>query len=178
MNSFIYFLFFCFAFLWGNVSQANELDSDSIELNYGNWKTICVKAPEDSKRIWKCQAVHTVYTEDKQQIMVMVVDYDSDKRKYTANIVAPLGTLLSEGYQMTLNKRVLFTKLSVKTCTGQGCLVELSLSNDLLKTFRAASSEGLLKTKWFNESPLEIKFSLKGFSLSVKETESRNNLLK
>ena len=168
----VLFLFISFS----NSEEANNTTSKQFE----DWQLIC-KEVEKKER---CEVSQLITIEENKlqfKIMYQILKDEKTKKKFDAfTIITPLGVNLTEKAAILFPDTEEQINLSFVKCEVFGCILTLNNFDqnskevfDFLKKKLLSSEQFTLGFGVFNEKPVLISSSLKGFKNSVKQLREK-----
>lgn len=132
-----------------------------VKAQYGDWQMSCDTPPGASAE--QCAIIQNVTAEDQQNVgLSVIVLKTADGKARLLRVLAPLGVLLPNGLGLNVDGtdmgRVAFVR-----CLPNGCVAEVILDDDLIKTLSDGSNAIFVVFKTPEEG-IGIPVSLKGFS--------------
>lgn len=132
-----------------------------VKAQYGDWQMSCDTPPGASFE--QCAIIQNVTAEDQPNVgLSVIVLKTADQKARLLRVLAPLGVLLPNGLGLNVDG-VDLGRVAFVRCLPNGCVAEVVMDDDLLKTL----SEG--KTAIFvvfktPEEGIGIPVSLTGFA--------------
>lgn len=145
--------------LAGAAVRAQTVDypqPDSRE-DIGDWVLECFAVP-----IEQCQIYQRILINKGSAIaMVATFAWDSTKQAMRTQIALPLGIDLGKGATISADNGYSIT-VALTRCTQQGCLIEGTVPEELLRSF-AQSKSATISVVNPTQGPFAIPLSLRGF---------------
>ncbi len=130
---------------------------------YGDWQIRC--ATPAGAQYEQCGLTQTVQAADRDNIgLVVIVLKTADQQAQMIQVIAPLGVLLPEPFELGLNiDGEVIGKIPFTRCLAEGCVAEALLEPELLAKLRAGTTAtfSIFVTA---EEGIGIPVSLAGFS--------------
>jgi len=133
-------------------------DSAISKTAFSDWRVECF---DPAKTQPSCQATHRVVAGDGSQV-VMVFAIAATAETTSIQIALPLGISLEAAAQLIVGSGYQ-NKIEIGRCTPQGCIIEGTVSAELLAAMRREKS-GLIVVENEKDEKIELPFSLLGFT--------------
>ncbi len=151
------------AFIPAHLSFAEKADESKPA---DMWAVRCSAEEDDPAR--ECEIFQRLSIKDTgQRVAEFAVGFPQNQGVARGVIILPLGILLTEPLQMTIDEDHTF-QFKPRYCTAQGCFAFLNLNEKLMKMLKAGG-EATISTKSFNGQDVKVKMSLVGFTKALKK---------
>lgn len=138
-----------------------EDDATVVRESHGAWSMVCDQPPGASYD--QCALMQNVIADDRPEIGLSVaVLKTADRQSKLLRILAPLGVFLPEGMGLFVDG-VNIGKAYFSRCYFDGCYVEVSIDDDLMKIFRAGKEAVFTLNFSVDQDTLGIPVALDGF---------------
>lgn len=127
---------------------------------YGSWRVACPAARQADA---KCEIVQDILDSQSHSEIVRVAIGRAPDGKPVLDMVLPLGVALQPGVGLVLGTEPMHTA-KYRTCTQQGCIVDLPIDQKLQKELDAGKDGRLLVASPQDEKPIAIPVSLNGLA--------------
>lgn len=139
----------------------------------GDWEVRCIRVPDDTD---PCQMYQRLFTEDGEavaEIVLFNLPPDAGEAVAAAEIVTPLGTILTQQIAMTVDggqvKRYPF-----RFCDPVGCVAQIGLTQADIQAFRRGAVANMVIAHLSIEEPFNVPISLIGFTASYDQVVASN----
>jgi invasion protein IalB len=127
--------------------------------SYGSWRVACPAAHQANL---KCEVVQDVLDSQTQQEIVRIAIGKMPDGKSAIDLVMPLGVALEPGVGLVLGTAPM-RNAKYRTCTQQGCIVDIPIDQKLQDSLNAGKDGRLLFAGVNDTKPIAIPVSLTGF---------------
>lgn len=142
------------------VAPSGALAQGVVKAQYGDWQLSCDTPPGASSE--QCAIIQNVTAEDQPNVGLSVIALKTaDKKARLLRILAPLGVLLPNGLGLNVDGRDM-GRVAFVRCLPSGCIAEVAMDDQLLKTLSEGKSAIFVVFKTPEEG-IGIPVSLKGF---------------
>ena len=132
----------------------------TIKGEYGDWQMSCDTPPGASFE--QCAIIQNVSAEDQPNVgLSVIVLKTADRQARLLRVLAPLGVLLPNGLGLNIDGKDI-GRVAFVRCLPNGCVAEVVLDDDLLKTLSDGTSAIFVVFKTPEEG-IGIPVSLNGF---------------
>jgi len=131
-----------------------------VRAQYGDWQMSCDTPPGASFE--QCAIIQNVSAEDQPNVgLSVIVLKTADRQARLLRVLAPLGVLLPNGLGLNIDGKDI-GRVAFVRCLPNGCVAEVVLDDDLLKTLSDGTSAIFVVFKTPEEG-IGIPVSLNGF---------------
>jgi len=127
---------------------------------YGSWRVACPAAKQANV---KCEIVQDVLDSQSHEEIVRIALGRLPNGNPTLDMVMPLGVALEPGIGLVLGTNPMHTA-KYRTCTQQGCIVDLPIDQKLQKELNDGKDGRILLAGANDNKPIAIPLSLSGFA--------------
>lgn len=146
--------------------------ADMETSTFGAWTMRCTRQVEAGAAA--CDMMQTVNNRDTgQTVMQASFAYLADQKQYVAQVVLPLGFLISAGVLVRIDGGPDITDWPVTRCEAGGCFVEKIIPAETLAPFRA-HEKGMVVVLDTKGQPQAFPLDLKGFASAMDLMTKRN----
>jgi invasion protein IalB len=132
-----------------------------VKAQYGDWQMSCDTPPGASFE--QCAIIQNVSAEDQPNVgLSVIVLKTADQQARLLRVLAPLGVLLPNGLGLNIDGKDI-GRVAFVRCLPNGCVAEVVLDDDLLKTLSEGNSAIFVVFKTPEEG-IGIPVSLNGFA--------------
>jgi invasion protein IalB len=132
-----------------------------VKAQYGDWQMSCDTPPGASFE--QCALIQNVTAEDQPNVgLSVIVLKTADKQVRLLRVLAPLGVLLPNGLGLNIDGKDM-GRVAFVRCLPNGCIAEVAMDDQLLKTLSSGKSAIFVVFKTPEEG-IGIPVSLKGFA--------------
>jgi invasion protein IalB len=131
---------------------------------YGSWRVACPAARQPNLN---CEIVQDILDSQTQQEIVRIAIGKMPNGKSAVDLVMPLGVALEPGVGLILGTAPVRTA-KYRTCTQQGCIVDIPIDQKLQASFDAGKDGRLLFAGVSDTKPIAIPVSLTGFAAAQR----------
>lgn len=146
-----------------SASYAQEEQPTSMQETYDDWMVQCQTVVVADKKTKNCEMSQELRQKDSNQrvLAIGIVPAGGDKET-SATIIAPFGLALAEGLSVEVADKELVRGV-YKTCIPAGCIVEVKLPTEMIKTLALNEKATVVMTASGTGQPMRTNVSLKGF---------------
>lgn len=131
-----------------------------VKAQYGDWQMSCDTPPGASFE--QCAIIQNVTAEDQANVgLSVIVLKTADQQARLLRVLAPLGVLLPNGLGLNVDGKDI-GRVAFVRCLPNGCVAEVVLDEDLLKTLSEGETAIFVVFKTPEEG-VGIPVSLNGF---------------
>jgi invasion protein IalB len=131
-----------------------------VKAQYGDWQMSCDTPPGASFE--QCAIIQNVTAEDQPNVgLSVIVLKTADQQARLLRVLAPLGVLLPNGLGLNVDGKDI-GRVAFVRCLPNGCVAEVVLDDELIKTLSEGSNAIFVVFKTPEEG-VGIPVSLKGF---------------
>ena len=131
-----------------------------VKAQYGDWQMSCDTPPGASFE--QCAIIQNVTAEDQPNVgLSVIVLKTADQQARLLRVLAPLGVLLPNGLGLNVDGKDI-GRVAFVRCLPNGCVAEVVLDDDLLKTLSDGETAIFVVFKTPEEG-VGIPVSLNGF---------------
>jgi invasion protein IalB len=131
-----------------------------VKAQYGDWQMSCDTPPGASFE--QCAIIQNVTAEDQPNVgLSVIVLKTADQQARLLRVLAPLGVLLPNGLGLNIDGKDI-GRVAFVRCLPNGCVAEVVLDDELIKTLSEGSNAIFVVFKTPEEG-VGIPVSLKGF---------------
>jgi invasion protein IalB len=146
--------------------QAQDEQPSSMQETYDDWMVQCHTVAKEDIKTKSCEMSQELRQKDSnQRVLAIGIVPASGDLKTRATVIAPFGLLLANGLAVEVAEKELM-RGTFKTCLPAGCIVEINLSDELIKTLAANEKASVVMTASDTGQPVRTNISLKGFLLA------------
>ncbi|HXR95354.1 MAG TPA: invasion associated locus B family protein [Rhizomicrobium sp.] len=127
---------------------------------YGSWRVAC---PAASQPNVNCELVQDVMDSQSHQEIVRIAVGKLPDGKSALDLVLPLGVALEPGVGLVMGTNPMHTA-KYRTCTQQGCIVDIPLDQKLQKEFDEGKDGKVVFAGSNDNKPIAIPLSLTGYA--------------
>lgn len=145
----------------GSVSQP-----DNTTASYGDWTHRCQQGV--GSRI--CEIVQTLQVQGQQGPVALIAlgrPVKTEPYKLVVQIAPNIAFGPNAGVRLALGEKDEGVLAPYQRCIPGGCFAEITMSEDLLKRWRAYSEGGQLRFTDAANRPVQLPFSFRGFSAAA-----------
>ncbi len=145
-------------------ARAEEAQPSSMQEVYGDWSVNCGLTGAEGAKTRVCQMSQELRRKETNQLVLAIgISPGDDKVGAKTTVIAPFGLTLADGLRIELDEAELM-KGSFATCVPAGCVVEIPLSNDVIKSLASGKTATAVTTIKASGEPMRTDFSLNGFA--------------
>ncbi len=145
---------------WAVRGVATYNTSTQAVTAYGSWRVACPAAKQANVN---CEIVQDVLDSQTHEEIVRIALGKTPDGKSALDIVMPLGVALEPGVGIVFGTDPMRTA-KYRTCTQQGCIVDVPLDQKLQHSLDAGKDGRLLFAGVTDTKPIAIPISLTGFA--------------
>jgi invasion protein IalB len=131
---------------------------------YDNWRVACPAA--DQKDV-SCEMIQDVVDDKTHSEVVRIAIGKPPSGKSTLDLTLPLGVALEPGVGLSFGTDPMRTA-KYRTCTEQGCIVDIPIDDKLQASLDAGKDGRLLIATVTDTKPIAIPLSLKGYDTAKR----------
>ncbi|PWR17528.1 invasion associated locus B family protein [Zavarzinia compransoris] len=147
--------------------EAPDLETST----FGAWTMRCTRQAEVTP---PCDMIQAVNNRDTgQTVMQLSFAYLAEQKQYVAQILLPLGFLITGGVLVRIDGAGDITDWPVTRCEQAGCFVEKMVPETVLKPFRE-KEKGVVVVLDVKGQPQVFPMDLKGFASAMDLMAKRN----
>ena len=132
--------------------------------SFDSWRVACPAA--DQKNVG-CEMIQDVVDSKTHSEVVRIAIGQPPKGKPTMDLTLPLGVALEPGVGLSLGTDPMRTA-KYRTCTEQGCIVDITIDKKLQAALDAGKDGKLLVASVSDTKPIAIPLSLKGYGAAKR----------
>jgi invasion protein IalB len=145
--------------------KSNRPGPSALSETYDTWTVQCANRTEGETTTQVCQmSQQLLQQETGQRVMTFAIGRVGQENK--ATLILPFGLRLSDGARIQVGEEDVASG-SFSTCLPDGCFVELTLSDSVIKKLQGAANATLMMTANTGQ-PVKIDVSLQGFSAAYQ----------
>jgi invasion protein IalB len=156
---------------WAGRGVAGYNANTQSMTSYDSWRLAC---PAASQKDVGCEMIQDILDSQSHSEVARVAIGKPPSGKATLDITMPLGVALEPGIGLrfgTDSKEPLRTE-KYRTCTQQGCIVDIVIDDKLQSALNAGKDGQLLFAGVGDGKPIAIPISLKGYAAAKHSYES------
>ena len=146
-----------------SASYAQEEQPTSLQETYEDWMVQCQTVVVADTKTKNCELSQELRQKDtNQRVLAIGIVPASGDKETSATIIAPFGLALAKGLSVEVADKELVSG-TYKTCLPAGCIVELKLPTEMIKTLALNEKATIVMTASGTDQPMRTNISLKGF---------------
>lgn len=145
---------------WAVRGVASYNTSTQAVTAYGSWRVACPAATQANVN---CEMVQDVMDGQTHEELVRIAVGRLPDGKPALDLVMPLGVALEPGVGLVMGTNPMITA-KYRTCTQQGCIVDLPLDQKLQKQFDDGKDGKIVLAGATDNKPIAIPLSLTGYA--------------
>ena len=140
--------------------QTPLTDGTTVIGSYGDWSVQCDGAPESEAP--RCALTQSVVATDRDNVgVIVIILWNTDRSAFFMRVVGPLGVLLEEGLEVTVDGEHLADAAFVR-CVQEGCVAEIDLEQEALTALIGGTSLAV-SVSIIDGERISLPMSLRGF---------------
>jgi len=144
---------------WAGRGVAGYNSSTQSMTSYDSWRVAC---PAATQKDVSCEMVQDVLDSQTRSEVARIAIGKAPGGKPTIDVTMPLGVALEPGLGLVLGTEPMRTA-KYRTCTKQGCIVDITIDDKLQASLDAGKDGRLLFAGANDNKPIAIPLSLKGY---------------
>ncbi|RYD93997.1 MAG: invasion associated locus B family protein [Sphingobacteriales bacterium] len=135
--------------------------ASTLRESYGDWIVNCSTSGQS---VSCAMSQELLQQTNRRRVLLIALTPEGTTAK--GSLILPLGLALADGARLSLDENTESASFPYRVCTGQGCVVPLTWSEQALQGLRNGTTLGIV-AKADNGKEAKFSVSLKGFAASL-----------